>query len=88
MSIQALHLTGAARLVSRGMKVLQRPRQMSFGVRVRHEVVAVTVMHVGACHYLRCCPQYPTGTCAMGNHGVRSSRNNVASSCEGRQPRS
>jgi hypothetical protein len=26
---QALHLTGAARLVSRGMIVLQRPRQVS-----------------------------------------------------------
>jgi hypothetical protein len=33
MSIQALHLTGAAILVSRGMTLLQRPRQVSWVVR-------------------------------------------------------
>lgn len=30
---------------------------------------------------MRCCPQYPTETCVMGNRGVRSARDNVASSC-------
>ena len=34
---------------------------------------------------LRYCPQSPTGTCVVSNHGVRSSRDNVASFCHGRR---
>lgn len=49
-------------------------------VWVRHEVAGVTVMNFVELHYLRCCSQYPTGTCVRDNPGVRSSRHNVASS--------
>jgi len=49
---------------------------------VRHEVadVFVVLCQDGKCHHLRCCSQYPTGTCIAGNREVRSSRDNVVSS--------
>jgi hypothetical protein len=49
-------------------------------VRVRHEVVDVAVMPSEDGRYLLFCQQYPTEACVAGNGGVRSPRDNVASS--------
>ena len=71
-----MKLTGAAILVSRGMKDLQAARQLILIVRVRHEVAGRNVTQ--SCHQ-RFCPLSPIGTCVAGNGGVRSSRDNVSS---------
>jgi len=52
------------------------PRPVSFYVRVRHEVASGTVTQ--RCHQ-PFCRLYPTGTCVLGNEGVRSSPDNVSS---------
>ena len=65
---------------------LQPAQQVNVVVRVRHEAVAVTVRHSSERPDLLYCQQYPTGTCVTDE--VRSSRNNVTSSCvEGGQGR-
>jgi hypothetical protein len=53
--------------------------QVSWSVRVRHEVVDVAVMPLEDGRYLLFCQQYPTGACVAGNGGVRSLRDNVTS---------
>jgi len=45
-------------------------------------------MHSSERHHPLFCQRYPTGTCVIRKDGVRSSRDNVASSCtEGGQDR-
>jgi hypothetical protein len=48
--------------------------------KVRHVVVCIAVTLSRERHHLLFCQQYPTGACVTGNGGVRSLRDNIASS--------
>ena len=69
---------GAGIPVFHGMLSSQPAPLLSFSVRVRHDVVAVTVMHLGESDIT--CGAARSILPGRASHEVRSFRNNVASS--------
>src|SRR6516164_3512647 len=73
-----LHLSGPALQFFETSSSLQLARQVNGVVRVRHDVAAVTVMHLGESDIT--CGAARSILPGRASHDVRSSRNNVASS--------
>jgi len=69
-------------LVKEGFIVMPYSTDDPITAKKLEDLGAVAVMPLENGHHRLFCQPYPTGTCVIGNDGVRSSRDNVASSHE------